>query len=114
MGTTVLDAGPSRPGLHLYAQCLPGHAGGVTVLAINNSRTQGAAIELPLASRRYTLDAATLEDGHVRLNGTTLALGADNALPALEGRPAAAGAATLAPATISFFAMSNAANPACR
>lgn len=113
MGTTVLDAGPSRPGLHVYAQCLPGKPGGVTVLAINNSRTQHAAINLPLASRRYTLDAAKLEDGHVRLNGTTLTLGADNALPPLDGRPAAAGPAELAPATISFFAMSHAGNPAC-
>lgn len=114
MGTTVLDAGPSRPGLHLYAQCLPGQPGGVTVLAINNSRTQAAAIDLPLPSRRYILDAAKLEDGHVRLNGKTLALGAGDALPALDGRPTAAGSAKLAPATISFFALGNAGNPACR
>lgn len=113
MGTTVLDAGPSRPGLHVYAQCLPGQPGGVTVLAINNSRTQPAAIDLPLPARRYTLDAPALEDGHVRLDGATLALGADDALPALAGRPTAAGRAALAPATISFFAMKNAANPTC-
>ncbi len=113
MGTTVLDAGPSHPGLHVYAQCLPGQPGGVTVLAINNSRTQPAAIDLTLPARRYTLDAPTLEDGHVRLDGTALALSSNDALPALDGSPAAAGHVALAPATISFFAMKNAANPAC-
>ncbi|MEY2116814.1 MULTISPECIES: hypothetical protein [Rhodanobacter] len=113
MGATVLDAGPSRPGLHLYAQCLPGHAGGVTVLAINNSRTQPAAIELPLPARRYTLGAAKLEDGQVQLNGHTLALAAGDALPPLQGAAEAAGRAALAPATITFFAMAGAANPAC-
>ncbi len=29
MGSTVLDAGPSRAGLHMYAQCTPGHPGGI-------------------------------------------------------------------------------------
>jgi hypothetical protein len=113
MGTTVLDAGPSRPGLHLYAQCLPGHAGGVTVLAINNSRTQPASIELPLRARRYTLGAAKPEDGQVQLNGHTLALAAGDALPPLQGAAQAAGRTTLAPATITFFAVAGAANPAC-
>lgn len=112
-GTTVLDAGPSRPGLHLYAQCLPGHAGGVTVLAINNSRTQPASIDVPLPALRYTLGAAKLDDGQVELNGHALALAGDDALPALQGAAEAAGPATLAPATITFFAMASAGNPAC-
>lgn len=114
MGTTVLDAGPSRPGLHLYAQCLPGHAGGVTLLAINNSRTQAASIDLPLPAQRYTLGAPRLEDSQVQLNGRTLALAAGDALPALQGAPETAGRATLGPATISFFAIAGAANPACQ
>ena len=39
MGTTVLDAGPSpSENLHLYAQCLRGKPGGVTLLAINADR----------------------------------------------------------------------------
>ncbi|EIL97732.1 hypothetical protein RHOFW104T7_02885 [Rhodanobacter thiooxydans] len=113
MGSTVLDAGPSHPGLHLYAQCLPGHPGGVTVLAINNSRAQPASIELPLPARRYTLGATKLEDSQVQLNGHTLALAADDALPSLQGASEAAGRAALAPATITFFAMADAANPAC-
>ena len=40
MGTTVLDPGASpSPNLHLYAQCLRNHPGGVAVLAINADRT---------------------------------------------------------------------------
>ena len=31
MGTVVLDAGSPREGLHLYAQCLRGHPGGVAL-----------------------------------------------------------------------------------
>lgn len=113
MGTTVLDAGPSRPGLHLYAQCLPGHPGGVTLLAINNSPSQSASVELPLAAQRYTLSAAKLQDRRVQLNGHALALGNDDALPPLQGAPVAAGRIALAPATISFLAMADAGNPAC-
>lgn len=113
MGTTVLNAGPSRPGLHVYAQCLKGHPGGVTVLAINNSRTAPSGLDLPMASQRFTLSAAKLEDANVQLNGHVLALGADNALPPLDGEAIAAGHVSLAPATISFFAVEHARNPAC-
>ncbi|WP_449428445.1 hypothetical protein [Rhodanobacter umsongensis] len=114
MGTTVLDAGPSKPGLHLYAQCLPGHAGGVTLLAINNSRSQSASVELPLSAQRYTLSAARLEDSHVRLNGHELLLGGDDTLPSLQGTPVPAGSTSLAPVTITFLAMADAENPSCR
>lgn len=114
MGTTVLNAGPSRSDLQVYAQCLPGHPGGVTVLAINNSRTEASGLDLPLASKRYTLSAAKLEDTQVQLNGHALTLGTDDALPPLQGEPAAAGRVALAPATINFFAIPDAHNPACR
>ena len=39
MGSTVLDAGPSNPGVHLYAHCMAGRPGGVTLLAINTNQT---------------------------------------------------------------------------
>ena len=114
MGQTVLDAGPSRPGLHRYAQCLPGHPGGVTLLLINNSRTQAQTIELPMAAERYTLSAPQLEAGRVQLNGRELALGADDALPPLQGTPAPAGRLDLAPASITFVAFADAGNRGCR
>src|SRR6185312_10643699 len=75
MGTTVLDAGPSREGLHLYAHCLRGRAGGVALLAINNSRTESSAIDLDASSERYTLAGADLQSGDVTLNGEPLQLG---------------------------------------
>jgi heparanase 1 len=113
MGTVVLDAGPSREGLHLYAQCLRGQPGGVALLAINNSRTAATSIDLPGSSLRYTLMAGALQATSVNLNGQPLRLLANDRLPALTGRPAVAGRQDLAPLTITFFALPNAANTAC-
>lgn len=114
MGTTVLDAGPFRPGLHLYAHCLRGHPGGVTLLAIDNSRTEASSIDLATAADRYTLSAPELESPQALLNGRELGLGASDALPELRGERVAAGRVTLAPATITYLAVPAADNPACR
>jgi len=57
MGSTVLDAGPLESQLHLYAHCWRGHPGGVTLLAINLSRTETKSLELPNSADRYTLSA---------------------------------------------------------
>lgn len=113
MGTTVLDAGPVQPGLHVYAQCLRDRPGGVAVLAINNSRDRPRMLDLPTPAARYTLSAMRLEDPTLRLNGQALALGPGDALPPLHGEPAKAGLVRLAPATITFFAIADARNPAC-
>ena len=85
MGTTVLDAGRSEAGLHLYAHCLREHPGGVALLAINTSRTQSRSINLPMAGDRYSLAAEKLESPSVKLNGQTLHLGRNDELPALRG-----------------------------
>ncbi|TAM66374.1 MAG: hypothetical protein EPN51_16510 [Mycobacterium sp.] len=115
MGPTVLDTGvPIQAGLHLYAHCLPGSRGGVSLLAINNDRSAARTLTLPTAAERYTLDAAPLDNKSVRLNGQPLALGPDNALPTLAGAPTRAGELTLTPATITFLTIPTAANPACR
>jgi hypothetical protein len=114
MGTTVLDAGPSREGLHLYAHCMRGHPGGVVLLAINNSRNGPESIDLPLGAERYTLSAQKLEDRTVQLNGTGLQLGANDELPEIRGAHVAAGKLTLAPSTITFLALPDAGNRQCR
>jgi heparanase 1 len=115
MGTTVLNAGPSpATTLHLYAHCLRGEPGGVAVLAINTDRTVSQALTVPPRARRYTLSAAKLEDSTVSLNGKTLSLGSDDALPALSGAPISAGTITLAPATITFITIADANNAACK
>jgi len=114
MGTTVLDAGVAvQAGLHVYAHCDLAKSGGVTVLAINNS-DRPHELSFPHAFERYTLQAARLQSGSVDLNGKSLALGDDDGLPELAAVPTPPGVASLAPATITFFAIPNAANPVCR
>lgn len=113
MGTGVLDAGPSREGLHVYAQCLRGRSGGVALLAINNSRSTSSSFDLPIANIRYTLSADMLQSSTVKLNGRTLKLLANDAIPELKGQPAPAGQQSLAQETITFFAVPTANNPAC-
>ena len=114
MGQNVLDPGASRPDLTLYAQCLPGHRGGVTLLAINTSRTDTRSIELPMAAERYTLTAEKLEATYVRLNGQVLDLVDNNELPAFHGQHIASGQVDFAPASISFLAIEGAANGSCQ
>ena len=75
MGSTVLDAGPSNPGVHLFAHCMAGKPGGVTLLAINANQTGAEALDLATAADRYTLSARTLDAPRVQLNGRELILG---------------------------------------
>jgi hypothetical protein len=115
MGTTVLDPGPSvQPGLHIYAHCNRETPGGVSVLALNTSRDASRAVRLATASERYTLHAPRLQSTTVQLNGSTLALGADDELPRITATAAPAGVVRLAPATITFLSIPAAANHACR
>lgn len=115
MGTTVLDAGvSSAPGLYLYAHCLRGHAGGVALLAINADKTSARELKLPVASSRYSLTAHDLMDSSVMLNGVELQLTAGGDLPQIEGAPAHAGSVSLGAASITFLAIPQARNKACR
>jgi hypothetical protein len=111
MGTMVIESGvPLREGLHLYAHSLRGHPGGVSLLAINNSRTRSTAIILPTLADRYTLTARNLEDRQVQLNGQDLKLGPNDELPNLSGKRILAGRVELPPASITFLAIPDAAN----
>jgi len=115
MGSIVLDSGvPIQMGLHVYAHCQRGTAGGVTLLVINTDRNAPHSLTLPNASERFTLDAAGLRDTTVRLNGTTLALDAGDELPPITGAPTIAGNVTFEQATITFLAIPGAGNNACR
>jgi hypothetical protein len=114
IGNVVLDAGATpAPALHVYAQCLRGQAGGVALLAINID-TSAHNLVLRTPADRYTLSAEHLQDSTVRLNGSELKLGPGDTLPSLNGTPVKEGEVTLAPDTITFFAMPSANNPACR
>ncbi len=115
MGTIVLDAGSvAVPGLYLYAHCLRDKAGGVTLLAINTDRATRRSLELSGSASRYTLTAARLTDTRVRLNGRELKLAAKDELPVPQGEPVVTSRIELAPASITFLAIADAANPACR
>ena len=115
MGTTVLDPGPApSANLHLYAHCLRGRQGGVTVLAINADEDAAQTLHLPQGAERYTLTAAHLTDSAVDLNGKRLELGPDDALPVLRGAAVQSGTVTLAPASITFLAFPRAGNAACK
>lgn len=114
MGTSVLDSGvPIEAGLHVYAHCQRGKPGGVSLLVLNSERTAPRTLRLAAASERYTLDAAKLDDGTVRLNGHALELGASDDLPDIRAVRTPAGTLTFAPATITFLAIPAAANRAC-
>lgn len=115
MGTTVLDSGvPIQEGLHVYAHSLRGHAGGVALLVINNSRTKTTALNLPLPAERYTLTAPKLEGKEVKLNGYELKLQSNDELPKLEGARIPAGLVEFAPASITFLAVADAKNNVSR
>jgi len=115
MATTVLDPGPSpAPSLHLFAQCLRNHSGGVALLVINANHDAEQALELPTAFDRYTLTAEKLQATRVLLNGAKLQLGADDALPELKGTRGQRGTVTFAPASITFLALPMAQNASCK
>ncbi|WP_375779606.1 hypothetical protein ACE103_12140 [Bradyrhizobium sp. ma5] len=115
MGTTVLDAGVDEPsGFHVYAHCARDLPDGIALLVINNDRRTRRKLTLPAASQRYTLASERPADGNVRLNGSALALGPSDEMPALNGEPAPAGALVFAPATITFLTVANAGNANCR
>jgi hypothetical protein len=115
MGPVVLDPGAvSEPGVHLYAHCLRGRPGGVALLAITPDSATSLSLDLPVAASRYGLAARHLTDTSVLMNGRELSLGAGDELPALDGEVVAPGRLDLAPASITFLAIADAGNPACR
>jgi hypothetical protein len=113
MGTRVLDAGLGEPGLHLYAHCQRGHAGGVTLLAIN-LQEQVKTVSVSTPADLYTLTAPELQSRTVHLNGEVLALGPDDTLPAITPRQVDGSRVTLAPTSISFITLPENGNNACQ
>ena len=115
MGTTVLDQRTIQAGLHVYAHCFRDTPGGVALLAINTDSSGQRTLTLP-AAERYVLSApgGNLQERRLSLNGAELALGTNDELPKFTPQVTADGVVSLAPATITFLAIPNAANPACR
>lgn len=115
MGTTVLDPQVSvAPNTYVYAQCLQGRQGGVTLLVINADRQRNFDLNLPTASERYTLTAKHLEDTTVDLNRKALRLTSSGDLPQLEGESIKAGRLSFAPTSITYLSIANAGNANCQ
>jgi hypothetical protein len=97
MGTTALESGiPIEAGLHVYAHCQRGRPGGVSLLVINTDAHSTHTFKLAVSSERYTLNAASLREATVRLNGHTLELGARDNLPDMAGARMPSGNLTFA------------------
>ncbi len=113
VGTTVLDAGPVRPDLHLYASCQPRMKGGVTLVAINTG-TEPRTLNVDGKVDLYALTATELQSATVDLNGHRLSLGDKDAIPTLKPQAMAGGKVLLAPTSINFIELPDAKNPVCR
>ena len=115
MGATVLDAGTApSSSVHLYAQCMANHPGGVSLLALNLSRTETGKLRLAAKADRYTLTSADLRSPTVQLNGKDLQLSATGDVPALSGAATPEGELALPAASITFLTIAGANNKACR
>ncbi|MFL6449500.1 MAG: hypothetical protein ACJ746_17750 [Bryobacteraceae bacterium] len=114
MGTRSLDPGvTSTQTLRVYAECMDGSPGGVTLLVLNTGKSSEASLKVPVAGERYTLSSPDLFSNTVRLNGNELRTGADGTIPSIQGQPSRPGSITFAPRTITFLTMPSAANPQC-
>jgi heparanase len=113
MGTRILDAGPQRAGLHLYAHCLRGVPGGVSLLAIN---LEGKEKRLRLSgpAALYSLTAREPLSRTVLLNGRELAVTPEDTLPPMEPVRFKGHGIVLPPLGNAFIALPKAHNPACR
>jgi heparanase 1 len=115
MGMTVLESGiPIQAGQHVYAHCLRGTPGGVALLVINTDKAASRTLSIPVAGERYTMTSSDLQSKTVQLNGTELKLGTGDELPVLAGIPTQPGNVEFAPAPITFIALPQAGNGACR
>ncbi|MBV6403451.1 MAG: hypothetical protein GFGODING_00189 [Flavobacteriales bacterium] len=104
MGTEVYDAGEGAPGLYLFAHDTKGRKGSITVLVINTNNA-ATGIRIPSAAELYTMTSPELQGTTVLLNGQELQLDANDALPAIHGRPVSAGEVSLPPRSISFITL---------
>ena len=86
------------------------------MLVINTDQTAQQTLSFSQGGERYSLTSGSgdLQAKTVQLNGQPLALGVGDALPAFTGVQAPAGNATFPPASITFLALPEAGNAACR
>lgn len=115
MGTTVLDPHvPDHPHVRVYAQCMRGRKGGVSLVAFNTDMHGEHTLEIPGNGESYVLTAPSLASREVMLNGIELKAKPDGSLPAMKGKRFKAGMLRLPPASIAFVTVPSANNENCR
>lgn len=112
MGSRVLDAGEIMPRLHLYAHCLRGRPGGVSVLAVNLDPI-GRRIDVGAKSEIYAMTAQTLTSEQVLINGKTPVIEDDGTPRDLRPTRSSGSRISLAPSSITFIAVPEARNSSC-
>ena len=114
MGPIVLDPGRiENHHLRIYAQCLRGSKGGVSLLALNTSTTDRQTIAISATGKRYTLMASRLTSLNVLLNGTELRAAPDGSLPRIQGQHISTRTLHLEPLSITFLTIPAAKNEIC-
>lgn len=102
MGREVYEAGKGTSGVYLFAHNMKGNAGGITILIINTNDAN-ASINISSDADQYTLTSKELMGRTVELNGEELQLGANDLLPAINGKAIKAGNVGLPPTSITFL-----------
>lgn len=112
MGTVVLERPDvSLPDVRLYAHCLRGSDKGVVLLA-ENLGTVPRALDVKGRVSAYAMTSPSLDSRSVRINGREPRISSSGAFPRIEPK-GVRGALRLPAHSISFFAVTDAANPAC-
>lgn len=104
MGTTVYEPESVFCKEHyVYVHSRRDGNDGYACLIVNNSLTDSIDLELPNASKRYTLSADSVRSSIMLLNGKPLMLNKENQLPELTPVNTTAGKLVLPPATCTFL-----------
>lgn len=113
MGATVLapPLSPS-PSLRLFAHCMPGKRGGVTVMALNTGEA-AQRINLGGRGKAWVMSGQPIDTRSITINGKSPVLNAEGELVGLEGTQIM-GRVKLPGHSIAFYSMAGANNRACR
>ena len=106
MGSTCYDSGIAiQEGAHVYCHSRKDGKEGCVYLVINNSWTETTTVELPKTAEVYVLTGKTgMRSRTMCLNGQELALGENDALPALTG-VTREGTLDIAPGSCAFIVL---------
>ncbi len=113
MGTTVLASPKSpAPELRLFAHCLKGESGAVTLLALNTG-SSAQTLKVGDKATAWVMTGEPVDTRDVKINGASPMLDDDGEITGLEG-VSVKGEFSVPAQSIAFVAVSDASNAACR